>query len=164
VREFCAKLREVLALASPPRLLLQAKSSSAPLVLLDDRKPIGTYYTQYRDTKDGLLHVALLFEADRDDSASTSQSTTAGTSGASALSAAAASPVTLASIIEDPFVPEPRERPDRRIANDAYPVRLGAADERRRDGGTNGRKGRTGASAKRDEAGGASRRRAGGSS
>ena len=41
MKEFCAKLREVLALSAPPRLLLHAKETDAPLVLLDNRKASG---------------------------------------------------------------------------------------------------------------------------
>ncbi len=62
MREFCAKLREVLLLASPPRLLLHSKGA-APLVVFDDRQTMGHYYTLHRDARDSLMHLDLLFEA-----------------------------------------------------------------------------------------------------
>ena len=64
MREFCAKLlvREVLLLASPPRLLLHSKGA-APLVVFDDRQTMDHYYTLHRDARDSLMHLDLLFEA-----------------------------------------------------------------------------------------------------
>lgn len=61
VREFGERLKEALSLTSVPRLVLNGR-----LIVLDDRQPIAYYHSRYRDAKDDALHLALLFEAERE--------------------------------------------------------------------------------------------------